>query len=79
MELLENIAEMVEVFKPNILHLKVINNETELDGMPCVVPEAWGVFGFVIFFSKKAGLEEIVGKNAGLGKAITFQLSQSWP
>jgi hypothetical protein len=28
-------------------------------------------FGFVIFFSKKAGSEEIVGKNAGLGKAIT--------
>jgi hypothetical protein len=40
MELLENIAEMVEVFEPNILHPKVINNETELDGMPFVAPEA---------------------------------------
>jgi hypothetical protein len=39
MELLENIAEMVEVFYPNILHPKVINDETELDGMPFVVPE----------------------------------------
>jgi hypothetical protein len=29
MELLENIAEMVEVFYPNILHPKVINYETE--------------------------------------------------
>jgi hypothetical protein len=70
-ELLKNIAEMVEVFKPNILNSKVINDKTELDGTPFVVPEAWGGFGFVISFSKKAGLEEIVGKNAGLGKAIT--------
>jgi hypothetical protein len=61
MELLENIAEMVEVFCPNILYPKVINYEAELDGMPFVAPEAWGGFGLVIFFSKKAGLEEIVG------------------
>jgi hypothetical protein len=42
-----------------------------LDGTPFVVPEAWGGFGLVISFSKKARLEEIVGKNAGLGQAIT--------
>jgi hypothetical protein len=70
-ELLKNIVEMVEVFEPNILHPKVINNETELDRTPFVAPEARGGFGFVISFSKKAGLEEIVGKNPGLGKAIT--------
>jgi hypothetical protein len=63
--------EMVEVFEPNILHPKVINDETELDGMPLVAPEAWGGFGLVISFNKKAGLEEIIGKNACLGKAIT--------
>jgi hypothetical protein len=39
--------------------------------MPFVAPEAWGGFGFIIFFSKKVGLEEIVGKTASLGKAIT--------
>jgi hypothetical protein len=39
--------------------------------MPFVVPETQGEVGFVVSFSKKAGLEEIVGKNAGLGKAIT--------
>jgi hypothetical protein len=71
MELLENIMEMVEVFYPNILHPKVINYETELDGTPFVAPEAWGGFGLVISLSKKAGLEEIAGKNARLGKAIT--------
>jgi hypothetical protein len=59
------------VFKPNILYPKVINNETELDGTPFVAPEARGGFRFVISFSKKAGSEEIVGKNAGLGKATT--------
>ncbi len=36
-----------------------------------MMPEAWGGFGLVISLSKKAGLEEIIGKNAGLGKAIT--------
>jgi hypothetical protein len=71
MELLENIAEMVEVFYPNILHPKVINYETELDGTPFVAPEAWGRFGLVTSLSKKAGSEEIVGTNLGLGKAIT--------
>jgi hypothetical protein len=71
MELLENIAEMVEVFYPNILHPKVINYETELDGTLFEVPEAWGRVGLVISLSKKAGSEEIVGKNASLGKAIT--------
>jgi hypothetical protein len=73
-ELLENIAEMVEVFYPNILHPKVINYETELDGMPFVAPEAWGGVSLVISLSKKAGSEEIVGKNASLGKAITALL-----
>ncbi len=67
MELLENIAEMVEVFYPNILYPKVINYETELDGMPFVVPEVWGGVGLVTSLSKKAGSEEIVGKNASLG------------
>jgi hypothetical protein len=71
MELLENITEMVEVFYPNLLHPKVINYEAELDGMPFVVPEAWGGFNLVISFSKNAGLDEIDGKNASLGQAIT--------
>jgi hypothetical protein len=42
MDLLENITDMVEVFYSNILHPKVINNETELDGMPFAVQKAWG-------------------------------------
>jgi hypothetical protein len=58
------------VFKPNILHPKVISDETELDWMPFVAPKAWGGFGFVM-----AGLEEIVGKIAGLGKAITAMVN----
>jgi hypothetical protein len=42
-----------------------------MDGMQFVVPEAWGGFGLVISFSKKVGSEEIIGKNASLGQAIT--------
>ena len=67
---LENIKEVVEVFNSNIFYPKVINNETELDGMPFVVPETRGGFRLKVTFSKKVGLEEIVGQNAGLGKAI---------
>ncbi len=36
-----------------------------------MAPEAWGGFGLIISFGKKAGSEEIVGKNAGLWQAIT--------
>jgi hypothetical protein len=61
MKLLEKIALMVEVFYPNILHPKIINNETELDGTQFVVPEAWGGVGLVISLSKKVGLEKIIG------------------
>jgi hypothetical protein len=71
MELLENVAEMVEVFYLNILHPKVINYEAELDGTPFVAQEAWGGIGLVISFGKKVGSEEIVGENASLGQAIT--------
>jgi hypothetical protein len=52
MELLESITEMVEVFYPNILHPKVINYETELDGTPFVAPEAWSGVGLAISLSK---------------------------
>ncbi len=42
-----------------------------MDGTPFVVPEAWGGFGLVISFSKNVGSKEIIGKNTGLGQAIT--------
>ncbi len=35
-----------------------------------MAPEAWGGVSLIISLNKKAGLEEIVGKNPGLGKAI---------
>jgi hypothetical protein len=60
-EFLENIQEVVEVFDSNVFYTKVIYDEAELDGTPFVAPEARGGFSFIIAFSKKAGLEEIVG------------------
>ena len=74
MKFIENIKEVIEVFYSDIFYSKVINNEAELDGMPFVVPEAMGGFSFIVTFSKKVGSEEIVGQNAGLGKAI----AQPW-
>jgi hypothetical protein len=59
------------VFDSNIFYTKVIYYEAELDGTSFVAPEARSGFSFIVAFSKKAGAEEIVGQNAGLGKAIT--------
>jgi hypothetical protein len=72
MEFLEKIKEVVELFDSNIFDPKVINNEAELDGTPFVfvAPETRGGFRFIVAFSKKARSEEIVGQDAGLGKAI---------
>jgi len=70
-EFLENVHEVVEVFDSNTFYTKVIIYiEAELDGTPLVEPEARGGFSFIVAFSKQIGSEEIVGQNAGLGKAI---------
>jgi hypothetical protein len=39
---LENVQEVVEVFNSDVFYTKVINDETELDGMPFVAPETRG-------------------------------------
>jgi hypothetical protein len=65
---LEHIAEMVEVFEPKILHPKVINNETELDGTPFVAPEAWGGFGLIISFSKKTDWRRSLARMPAWGR-----------
>jgi hypothetical protein len=70
MESFEKIKEVFEVFGSNIFYAKVINNEAELDEMPFVAPETRGGFHFIVVFSKEVRLEEIVGQDASLGKAI---------
>jgi hypothetical protein len=69
MEFLEKIKEMVEVFDSNIFDPKVIYNETELDGAPFVAPETRGGISFIVAFGKEVRTEEIIGQDAGLGKA----------
>jgi hypothetical protein len=71
MKCLENIKEVIEVFYADIFYSKVINNEAELDGISFVAPEARGGFHLVVTFNEKAGLEEIIGKDASLGQTIT--------
>ncbi len=58
------------MFNSSIFYPKIINNETELDGTPFVAPESRGGFSFIVTFSQNVGSEEIVGQNAGPGKAI---------
>ena len=59
------------MFDSHIFHTKVIYNEAELDGTPFVAPEARGGFHLVVTFNKKAGSEEIIGKDASLRQTIT--------
>ena len=58
------------MFESKIFYTKIIHYEAELDETPFVAPDARVEFSLVVAFSKKAGLEEIVGQNASLGKAI---------
>ena len=55
------------MFDSNVFYAKVIYDEAELDRTPFVAPETRGGFNFIIAFSEKAGLEEIVGENGSLG------------
>ncbi len=47
-------------------YVKVVINDAELDGTPFLAPETRGGFCFIVAFSKKARLEEIVGQDAGM-------------
>ncbi len=62
---------MMEVFDTKLFHAKVINNEAELDGSPFVAPETRSGSRFVVTFGLEAGVKEIVGQDACLGKTIT--------
>jgi hypothetical protein len=68
MELLEKIKEMVEVVDSDIFDPKVVNKETELDGMPFVVPEARGGGRFIGLQQQSS--KQIIGKDASLGEFI---------
>ncbi len=52
------------------LDAKVVDNKTEDDVAPYVLPEAGGVLALVVPFLGKALFKELVGKDAGLGEAI---------
>ena len=47
-----------------------VDDETEDDAVPHMLPEAEGVLALVVSFFGKALFEELVGKDAGLGEAI---------
>jgi hypothetical protein len=68
---LEEVQEMVEVFNAHVFHIKVINNEAELDGSPFVAPETRSGSRFIVSFSFEPATEKIVGQDACLGKTIT--------
>ena len=52
------------------LDAEVINNESEDDVVPYVLPEAGGMLALVVPFFGKALFKELVAKDAGLGGGI---------
>ncbi len=59
------------MFDSNIFYTKVVNNEAELEGTPCVVPEAQHGGCFIESFSEEEGTKKIIGQDTSLGKPIT--------
>ncbi len=65
----------------HILHAKIVDYKCEGDEACWVLPEAGIFFAFKISMGGKAFLEELVGYDAGLGKAphgmLHFQINMS--
>ena len=61
---------MVGMFFANVFDTKVINDETKTEGVPCVVPEAWGVASRCIDIAAKKTDQFSLGKDASLRKTI---------
>ncbi len=59
------------MFDSNIFYAEVVDNETELEGMPFVAPDARRVGCFIESFSEEAGTKKIIGQDTSLGKPIT--------
>jgi hypothetical protein len=60
--------EMVNVLLLLIVNAKIIDNQGEHEWLRCVFPEARSIFAFVIALWGKMLLQELVGKDPGLGE-----------
>ncbi len=68
--LLESLAKMIQMDIANVLDGKVVMNECKHDGAPLVVPETGGGGCLVVVKFGKAVWEEVVSKDAYLGKTV---------
>ncbi len=58
--LLESLSKMIQVGVSDVLDCKNVNNKGKHDGVPLVLPKAWGGGCFVVVKFGKAFTEEVV-------------------
>ncbi len=57
---------MVNVLLTLVFHSKLVNNNSEGDGVCCVFPEAGGTLAFVVTVGGETIAKELVGKDVSL-------------
>jgi hypothetical protein len=60
--------EMISILLLLILNAKIVDNQGEREWLSFVFPEARSVFAFVIAVWGKSFLQELIGKDSGLGE-----------
>ena len=68
--LFNGVDEMIGVFFADVFHSEIVDNEGERDRSPIVRPQTRCVLALVVSLVVEALLEELLGKDAGLGQAI---------
>ena len=59
------------MFNANVFNTKVIQDESELEWTPFVVPKSRHESSFVEALSNTVRSEKVIGKDASLGKSVT--------
>ncbi len=68
--MLESLSKVIQVGVADVLNCEVVNNEGKHDGVPLVLPEAWGGGCFVVVKFGKAFTEEVVCEDTSLGGGV---------
>jgi hypothetical protein len=69
--LLEYAGKMFNVFLVDVLHSKVVDNESEADWAPIVMPISWCDLALLVPCLVEALGEEVLSNNASLREAVS--------
>jgi hypothetical protein len=59
------------MFNADVFDTKVIHDEEKLEWMPFMAPKSWHGSSFVEALSNEVQSEQVIGKDANLGKSVT--------